>query len=193
MIDEELLDGELPRDHTARNTWLRRMLYRQDCIEANFLASDEDYIALRPLEPTYYVADGVHSAFYFRENVATWLGGSPRLNPFDYGIRNTWQLLHNAIFPVRAFSSHMPQVINKALCNSIFDRFVNATGPPYDEWSLYFNVAAYLYRNHFDLRPYSTLAWPMRTGDWFPEIEPKNQRSKIIIRRTMTCRRLDHS
>jgi hypothetical protein len=49
LTDDAVTGGELPADHQARNTWLRKNLYQQDCIEANFLAADEDAICLRPL------------------------------------------------------------------------------------------------------------------------------------------------
>jgi hypothetical protein len=88
-------------------------------------------------------------------------------------MRNTWRALAEAAYPTRAFASHMPQIVNRSLINEIFDRFVTGSdGPPYDEWSLYFNVAAQLYPHHFTAMPYGALGWPMRPGDWLPEIEP---------------------
>ena len=66
----------------------------------------------------------------------------------------------------------MPQIISKSACNQIFGRFVAARGPAYDEWSLYFNLASKLYPSNFRQQPYGTLGWPMRTGDWFPEVSP---------------------
>jgi hypothetical protein len=67
----------------------------------------------------------------------------------------------------------MPQIVNKSLVNEIFDRFVTSRdAPAYDEWSLYFNVASQLYPQHFGAKPYGTLGWPMRPGDWLPELEP---------------------
>jgi hypothetical protein len=35
-----------------------------------------------------------------------------------------------------------------------------------------FNVARQLYPRHFATKPYGALGWPMRPGDWLPEIEP---------------------
>jgi hypothetical protein len=105
--------------------------------------------------------------------MATWLAGSPTTTSFDRGMRNTWRRLAEAAYPTRAFASHMPQIVNKSLVNEIFDRFVIAPdGPAYDEWSLYFNVAGQLYRRHFTAKPYGALGWPMRPGDWLPELEP---------------------
>jgi hypothetical protein len=69
----------------------------------------------------------------------------------------------------------MPQLINKSLVNEIYGRFIPAAdAAALDEWSLYFNVAMQLYPRHFEAKPYETLGWPMRTGDWFPEIVPAN-------------------
>jgi hypothetical protein len=170
--DEDGLGRALGDEATARNTWLRHKLYQHDYIEANFLASDEDYLALRPLGLSHYLNADIHTGYYFLEDMGTWLAGSPRMTCFDGGIRNTWRLLREEQSPARGFSSHMPQIINKSVCNKIFDRFVDIRGPAYDEWSLYFNVASQLYPSHFTQQPYSTLGWPMRTGDWFPELTP---------------------
>jgi len=105
--------------------------------------------------------------------MGTWLAESPRPTSFDRGMRNTWRLLAEAAYPARAYASHMPQIVNKSLVNEIFDRFlIRSDGPAYDEWSLYFNVASQLYPRHFAIKPYGTLGWPMRPGDWLPEQDP---------------------
>ncbi|HET7851979.1 MAG TPA: hypothetical protein VFK91_04460, partial [Methyloceanibacter sp.] len=173
LTDDVVAGGELPADHQARNTWLRKQLYRQDAIEANFLAADEDSIALRQLTRGYYQDGSVHIAYSFQDDIATWLAGSPTTTSFDRGMRNAWKLLAEAAYPTRAYASHMPQIVNKSLANEIFDRFViSPDGPAYDEWSLYFNVAHQLYPRHFATKPYGALGWPMRPGDWLPEFEP---------------------
>ncbi len=115
----------------------------------------------------------MHTAYSFQDDMGTWLAGSPTTTSFDRGMRNTWKLLAEAAYPVRAYASHMPQIVNKSLANEIFDRFViKSDGPSYDEWSLYFNVAHQLYPRHFTTKPYAVLGWPMRPGDWLPEIDP---------------------
>jgi hypothetical protein len=93
-------------------------------------------------------------------------------------MRNTWKLLAEAAYPARAYASRMPQIVNKSLVNQIFDRFViDPEGPAYDEWSLYFNVAHHLYPRHFVTKPYGTLGWPMRPGDWAPG--PRSSRARL--------------
>ncbi len=174
VLTDDVVAGEkLPADHTARNTWLRKRLYAQDAIEANFLAADEDSLALRPLERAHYQEGGVHTAYSFQDDIGTWLAGSPTTTSFDRGMRNAWKLLAEAAYPSRAYASHMPQIVNKSLANEIFDRFViSPDGRAYDEWSLYFNVAQQLYPRHFATKRYDALGWPMRSGDWLPEMEP---------------------
>lgn len=173
LTDDAVAGGDLPADHQARNTWLRKRLYAQPAIEANFLAADEDSLALRPLDRAYYQSGETHTGYYFQEDMATWLAGSPAPTSFDWGIRNVWRALAEAAYPTRAYASHMPQIVNKSLITEIFDRFVTSRdAPPYDEWSLYFNVAAQLYPHHFTAKPYGALGWPMRPGDWLPELEP---------------------
>ena len=174
LTDEDVTSGTSPKDHQARNTWLRKQLYQQPCIDANFLAADEDLLALKPVTAEDYQQGGMHKGYFFLEDMGTWLAGSPSLTSFDCGIRNTWARLREAGYGARAFSSHMPQIINKSLANQILDRFVvGPDGPPYDEWSLYFNVGAHLYPAHFRFAPYATLGWPMRMGDWFPQVTPE--------------------
>ena len=173
LTDDVVAGDRLPADHQARNTWLRKQLYRQDAIEPNFLAADEDSLALRKLARGYYQEGSLHTAYSFQDDIGTWLAGSPTTTSFDRGMRNAWKLLAEAAYPARAYASHMPQIVNKSLANEIFDRFViRAEGPAYDEWSLYFNVAQQVYPRHFATKPYGTLGWPMRPGDWLPEIEP---------------------
>jgi glycosyltransferase involved in cell wall biosynthesis len=174
VLTDDVVAGEkLPADHQARNTWLRKRLYVQDAIEANFLAADEDSLALRPLTRAYYQTDDVHTAYSFQDDMGTWLAGSPTTTSFDRGMRNAWKLLAEAAYPVRACASHMPQIVNKSLANEIFARFViSPDGPAYDEWSLYFNVAQQLHPRQFATKPYGALGWPMRPGDWLPEFEP---------------------
>jgi glycosyltransferase involved in cell wall biosynthesis len=173
LTDDAVAGDRLPDDHTVRNTWLRKRLYARAEIETNFLAADEDALALRPIERAYYQSGETHTGFYFMEDMATWLGGAPTTTSFDRGMRNAWRTLAEAAYPARAYASHMPQIINKSLANEIFARFVTSTeAPAYDEWSLYFNVAAHLYPRHFVAKPYGAVGWPMRPGDWLPEIEP---------------------
>jgi glycosyltransferase involved in cell wall biosynthesis len=177
LTDDEVAGGVLPGDHQARNTWLRKQLYRQPCIEPNFLAADEDALTLTAVAVEDFQRGGVHRGYYFLEDMGTWLAGSPAPTSFDRGLRTTWAALREAGYGARAFSSHMPQIINKSLATQIFDRFVvDADGPAYDEWSLYFNVAAHLYPAHFTFAPYATLGWPMRMGDWLPQVTPEQPR-----------------
>jgi glycosyltransferase involved in cell wall biosynthesis len=173
LSDDKVAGDAIPADHTTRNTWLRKKLYAQDVIEPNFLAADEDSFALRPLTRTYYQCGDIHTAYSFQDDMGTWLAGAPTVTSFDRGMRHTWKQLAEAAYPVRAYASHMPQIVNKSLANEIFDRFViEPDGPPYDEWSLYFNVAQQLYPRHFTTKPFGALGWPMRPGDWLPEIDP---------------------
>jgi hypothetical protein len=98
----------------------------------------------------------------------------PTTTSYDRGTRNAWRLLREAAYPARGYASHMPQIVNKRLVNEIYDRFIiDADHAWLDEWSLYFNVARQLYPQHFAAQPYGTLGWPMRPGDWFPEIAPR--------------------
>ena len=174
LADDEVVAAALSADHQARNSWLRKILYRHDMIEANFIGTDEDYLALRPLDRSFFQTGVIHTGFCFLEDMGGWLAGSPTPTSYDRGIRNAWRTLREAAYPVRGFASHMPQILNRSLVNEIYGRLLpDAASAAQDEWSLYFNVASQLYPRHFAAKPYAALGWPMRTGDWFPEIVPE--------------------
>jgi glycosyltransferase involved in cell wall biosynthesis len=177
LTDADLLGATpLSTEHNLRNAWLRKLLYRHEVNEPNFLASDEDYLALKPLPAERFLKDGgVHTGHYFLEDMGTWLAGSPRPTSYDRGIRNAWRLLKEAAYPTRGFASHMPQIINKSLVSEIYDRLMISPDQAWlDEWSIYFNIAGALYPRHFEAKPYAALGWPMQTGDWYPEIAPED-------------------
>jgi len=72
LTDDGILGpGALTAEHTPRNTWLRRQLYRHDAIEPNFLAADEDYLALAAVGVDHFQNKDVHSGYYFLEDMGT--------------------------------------------------------------------------------------------------------------------------
>src|SRR5262249_26474673 len=153
---------------------LRKQLYAHDSIEANFIGADEDYLALRPLDAGFFQQGAVHNGYYFLEDMGAWLAGSPANSSYDRGIRNVCRVLREAAYPARGFASHMPQIVNKSLMREIFDRFVpSLDSQAFDEWSLYFNVAGQLFPNNVRAKPYAALGWPMRMGDWLPQVTPE--------------------
>lgn len=175
LCDEHLFDQQehAIEDHQARNTLLRQKLYRQPCIDPNFVALDDDYIALQRVDPAYFIDRGVHQGYYFLTDIGFWAGAFPAKTSYDKGLINTWMLLRRLGYGRMAFSSHMPQVINKRLAKLIFDRFVGVKAmSAYDEWSLYFNIAMHLYPKRFATKAYETLDWPMDPCDWLPEVVP---------------------
>jgi len=175
VADEEVADTELSPQGQAYEIQLRKSLYTQPYIEQNFLAADENAIALRPIESAHYLRQGVHSGYYFLGDMSAWLGQSPHSTDFDMRIRNTWRVLREAGYPARCFASHMPQIINKSLCSMIFDRFVDTESLNFDEWSLYFNVANHLLPRCFSLRPCETLGWPIHTAGWASDVPPAHE------------------
>ena len=75
LTDDAVAGAGLPADHQARNTWLRKRLYAQPAIEANFLAADEDSLALRPLDRALLsVRRGAYAAIISKR---TWRPGLP--------------------------------------------------------------------------------------------------------------------
>jgi hypothetical protein len=156
----------------STNNMLRKKLYAQPCIEPNFLAAEENAVALQPIEPTYYLRSGMHYGFYFLDDIAKWLGQSPHPAIFDIAIRNTWRVLREAGYPACFFASGMPQIINKSACNMILDRFVSEENGDLHEWTLYFNVAGHLFPQLFSIQPCETLGWSSHTIHGLTHVSP---------------------
>jgi hypothetical protein len=74
----------------------------------------------------------------------------------------------------RAYGSHMPQMIDKALLAEVVALLaVAADRHPMDEWSTYLNVAGALHPERFeDPEPYLTLGWPDDTSTWQATLDP---------------------
>ncbi|MDI9219887.1 glycosyltransferase [Pantoea sp. EA-12] len=169
FCDEDLLEkSEVDiSDHQSRNTLLRKRLYAQNKIAQNFIAADDDYLAIRSIESTYFKCKDKHNAYYFTEDLNSWSGAYPEKTSFDKGLIKTARFLSSLGYPARGYSSHMPQVINKKLVNDIYNRFLaDERNWGMDEWSIYFNIAYFTYPHKFELKTYEAFGWPGNSSDW---------------------------
>lgn len=179
LCDEDLLSNSelMSSDHQTRNTMLRKALYKNSLINDNFLASDDDYIALKDIDKDYYLADGKYVAYYYYNDMESWTGSFPQLTSYDAGIIKTGRILRNLGYSTKGYSSHMPQVINKEIVNTVYDRHLS--DPRFDgmdEWSVYFNIAIFNYPEKFICKEYQTFNWPGNATDWVCDVIPDNYR-----------------
>ncbi len=159
----------LPRDHQQRNTKLRRHLYRHEAIDDNFIAFDDDYLVIKPVDQTVFIENGVHKAYFFYEDGKNWLGAAPGPTSFDIGIWKTVAYLSRAVYDTRLYNSHQPQIVHRPLAVKILDR---TAGLGLDEWSTYFNIAKHILPECFTDRPYMAAGWPEYFNGWLPSAAP---------------------
>lgn len=159
----------LPEDHQKRNTLLRHRLYAHDAVEDNFIACDDDYRAIRPVDPAVFMEAGRHKGHYFHEDGQEWLGAFPEPTSFDEGMWKTTDFLRASGFDTRLYNAHQPQIINKQLALVVFER---TQGLGCDEWSCYFNMAKHLKPGLFEDVVYRTGGWPERGAGWCPSHRP---------------------
>lgn len=155
---------DLPIDHLERNTLLRSRLYAQDLISDDFIACDDDYQAIQPLDLSVFMEAGRHKAYFFYEDGREWLGAAPPTS-FDVGIWKTTDFLHSSGFDTRLYNAHQPQIINKRLALIAFER---TRGLGCDEWSSYFNIAKHLSPGMIEDVVYRAAGWPENGAPWLP-------------------------
>lgn len=177
LCDEDLLSNSelMSSDHQTRNTMLRKELYKNPLINDNFLASDDDYIALKDIDKDFYIVGGKYVAYYYYNDMESWTGSFPQLTSYDAGIIKTGRMLRSFGYSTKGFSSHMPQVINKEIVNEVYDRYLSDSRfNGMDEWSVYFNIAIFDYPEKFISREYQTFNWPGNATDWVCDVIPDN-------------------
>jgi hypothetical protein len=176
VADEDLLAGDLgAMDHQTRNFGLRAGLCRAGIVDDVFLCSDDDYRPMKAITPDRFVLEGpdgrdqlIGYTFY---DLLDW---SYDRSEFDRGQHNTLQLLAYLGAEQKAYASHMPQAIDRAL-------LIEAAGvaarlapfAPVDEWAIHFNLGRQLDPGRFaPARPYLTLGWPQYPNEWRRTIVP---------------------
>jgi hypothetical protein len=171
VSDEELL-GEAAGlvDHARRNYALRAALATCDAVRPAFVGADDDNRPLVPVPESTFVRDGRYRRYAFG-----WLDDwESRTTSFDNSQLATRQVLALHGLPRRAYGSHMPQVVDKALLREAVELLAVAAGRhPICEWSGYLNVAAGLHPDRFeDPEPYLTLGWPDDSSTWQATQDP---------------------
>ena len=109
ITESELGITDLPEDHQARNTMLRRKLYADSRIDPNFIAFDDDSLVIHEVVVEDFIANGRHKAYYFFEQGEDWLGAYPDGTSFDRGLWRTVRYLGSCGFDTHLYNSrHAP-------------------------------------------------------------------------------------
>ncbi len=166
LTDEEILNGApLPEDHGTRNFFLRCLAMKSDKVDDVFIMSDDDYRPLKNVSADFFVSDDAYKAYYCYE-LEEWKGMVGSQTSYDRYIYRTRDFVRENRYPGYMYSSHMPQIIEKALYLKMIDehRGIESTG--LDEWSSYFNFVQAKYPDLIESKPYVTLCWPGLATDW---------------------------
>jgi len=178
LTDEELLEpGTDPSglDHQMRNLLLRVALCRSGTVDEVFLCADDDYRPLKAVSRDRFVrtdADGRErlAGFTFYD-LLDWTADA---TDFDRGQQNTLQVLAYLGAEQRAYASHMPQAIDKAVFLEAV-AMARRVAPTISlcEWSVYGNLGRQLAPERFaPPEPYLTLAWPEYPNQWRRAVVP---------------------
>lgn len=160
----------LPQDHAKRNSLLRQRLYRHAVISENFIAFDDDYIAIEDIDISYYLNNGIHTGYFHCDSKDIWYGDYRNPTSYDRVCWKTRKFLKDSGFDTKLYNSHMPQIINKRLVNIAYSYCTNMG---LDEWSSYFNIAKFLVPNHFRAAYYCAAGWPQNPEEWVPPLPIK--------------------
>lgn len=169
LRESELGLSELPADHAQRNALLRQRLYQHEAVEANFLACDDDCVAVADIERTAFQRGDQHLAYWFFEDGQRWLGALHAPTSFDVSLWKTSAFLAAGAYPTRLYNAHQPQIINKRLAQETFSRTADLGC---DEWSSYFNLGKLLRPGAFIDTPYVCAGWPAPREHWLPDVAP---------------------
>ncbi len=166
ITDDELLNGEpLPKDHQARNFFLRCKLMNHDLLKNVFIMTDDDYRPMKPITKEFFIKDGRYQGYYFYD-IREWQGTYNNYTSFDKGAFKTRDFLTQHGYPVLQYSSHQPQIIDKHIFKEMLSTHKGIENNPYDEWSTYFNYGFYFYPDKFKPCENVSMCWPGDLASW---------------------------
>ena len=172
LTDEELLQGrELPEDHGTRNFFLRCLAMGSSKVDEVFIMSDDDYRPLRKITIDQYVRGDSYRAYYCHD-LNEWRGVVGNITSYDRYVFRTRDFVNENKYPGYQYSSHMPQIIDKALYQEMISKHPGIEMMGLDEWSSYFNYVQAMYPDLIISEPYVTMCWPGKITDWNMYVEP---------------------
>lgn len=172
LTDEMLVGNEtLSTDHVSRNFMLRCLAMKHEgVIDNEFIMADDDNRPLRVIDESVFINNDTYVAYYFY-SLEKWRGAASNITSYDRGMFITRDFLNAKKLPTLQYSSHMPQIINKSIFCQMLAEYPEIVGKAYDEWSLYFNYATYMYPTQFSIEKYKTLCWPSSPLNWNQLVE----------------------
>lgn len=172
--DETLLQGDpLPKDHTKRNFYLRCRMMRYAPLDDVFLMTDDDYRPLQSIEEAVFRKQGRYCAYYCYD-LRQWRGTQEQYTSYDQSMFRTRTFLESEHLPTLQYSSHQPQIIDRALYLALLDEYPHIMHEGLDEWSVYFNYGVARYPTKFSPSVYCTMCWPGAMTDWKLWVFPKH-------------------
>ena len=166
--EDNLLPHDLKpiKDHALLNFHLKKEALKSTIVNEEFILSDDDYRPLRPIQIEFFKNQNRYNSYFFYD-LAFW---SSNKTSYDKSLQNTFKVLTKQGYPSLAYSSHMPQIINKSYyleaCNYFKEQSIKYA---LCDWSIYFNYSIARYPDQFlTPKPYESLNWPD-----YPYIWPK--------------------
>ncbi len=169
LAEEELLArGELDdlaaTDHSSRNTVLRVAAARRAPLADVYLASDDDYRPLKPIDPSTFVDDGRYVG-HVSYDLARWRRNE---TSFDRAQHASYQALGYLGCEHLSYAAHMPQPMDRRVVVEAFDAVARLTDSmQFCEWTIPFNWGR---RHHPELfaepRTFVTMCWPQYPHEW---------------------------
>lgn len=174
LPEEELLDScdTDNLDHSTLNYLIRTSAVRKyKGFEKEFIMSDDDFRPLLPMTISEFKSEIQYRSYYFYE-LGAWKYVS---TDFDICLRNTKNCLLESNMPTLAYSSHMPQIINRDIFLECADFFHDQSKEmSLCEWSTYFNYAQTKYPALFEeAEPYANICWPDYPNIWPEYVSPQ--------------------
>lgn len=177
IIDEESILGQnkdnfSKRDHVSKNWLLRTSVLNIDNLDNEFIMLDDDNRPLKNITIEKFITkEGRYNAYYFY-NLLDW---HHKETDYDIAQQNMKTVLEKKNYELLSYSSHAPQIINKAIFKEVVDEFFEiGLSKPIDEWSIYFNYAVSKYPYLFEKKLFETLNWPESPVYWDCQFNAKN-------------------
>lgn len=157
-------------DHVRKNWMLRSRLVSLAELGEEFVMLDDDNQPIAGIDLDVFLGSEPRYRGYYFYELTRW---PHRRTAYDLGQSDTRGMLQPLGFELLAYSSHQPQIINRALFAEAID-LVEREAPhrSIDEWTLYFNYLATRYPTLLSKRPFRAMNWPEGPWSWQHQYAP---------------------
>ncbi len=168
-------------DHAAKNYLLRSSLAYHPLVEEHFIMCDDDNRPISNIPLEFYYQDGKYHSYYYTM-LYHWFNiifNKKGYSSFDVSLFNELELFRELGFPLYAFQSHMPQIINKAIHKEaieFFQPFIEERNICLSEWGTYFNYGLKMHPEKFHApKVFPVIGWPQKVSrDWAWSVVPES-------------------